>query len=331
MVSSTGHGHASLKRVHYASGQFAVANIITALQAKPGVEVSMKWLWLYLDHSRDRIIVPLMKGTANVSLSQKALSTASIQIPTLDEQRRIVDMIGALDDTIEAAIAQEQRMTALLDHLRDRPIPGEYVPVGSVLTSIDSGVSTKPVDGPGEQANLLTLGAIRPGIFRADLIKSVGAAQLPEKARLHDGDLLITRSNTPEHVGYVARARDVPENTFIPDLVWRLVPNHQIVTSEYLEHLLSSPTYRARVTGIASGTSQSMRKINKTNFSSLKISLPSLEFQEEYVSPLRDVAESRAQAEQTVQTLRDLRSNLLTALLSGEHEIPESYDELMEV
>lgn len=29
--------------------------------------------------------------------------------------------------------------------------------------------------------------------------------------------------------------------------------------------------------------------------------------------------------------LRDLRSNLLTALLSGEHEIPESYDELMEV
>lgn len=29
--------------------------------------------------------------------------------------------------------------------------------------------------------------------------------------------------------------------------------------------------------------------------------------------------------------LHQLRSNLLTALLSGEHEIPESYDELMEV
>ena len=28
MVSSTGHGHASLKRVHYEEGQFGVANII---------------------------------------------------------------------------------------------------------------------------------------------------------------------------------------------------------------------------------------------------------------------------------------------------------------
>lgn len=31
-----------------------------------------------------------------------------------------------------------------------------------------------------------------------------------------------------------------------------------------------------------------------------------------------------------LSTLRTLRSNLLTVLLSGEHEIPETYDELME-
>lgn len=105
MVSSTGHGHASLKRVHYQAGKFAVANIITACTAKLGAAVDMKYLWLLLDHFRDQLIVPLMKGTANVSLSQRSLAMVPIQLPPPAEQRRIVDLIGALDDVIAASDA----------------------------------------------------------------------------------------------------------------------------------------------------------------------------------------------------------------------------------
>src|SRR5699024_11402331 len=107
LVSSTGHGHASLKRVHYASGRFAVANIITALQSKADAEVSMRYLWLLLDHGRDDIIVPLMKGTANVSLSQNSLASATVLLPPLDEQRRIVDLIWSVADAIVAAELSE--------------------------------------------------------------------------------------------------------------------------------------------------------------------------------------------------------------------------------
>lgn len=52
--------------------------------------------------------------------------------------------------------------------------------------------------------------------------------------------------------------------------------------------------------------------------------LPSL------AAALRETREAcRAQAA-VAAALGELRANLLTALLSGEHEIPESYDELME-
>lgn len=265
------------------------------------------------------------------SLPWKSFETLMVNLPPMEEQRRIVDLIGAVDDAIEAAGIQVTRAGVVLDRARALIPDAPLVKLSEVVTAIESGVSTKPVEGTGIRVSQLTLAAIRPGVFRADERKDVGPAALPERARLKESDLLITRSNTPERVGYVAMAHGVQPDTYIPDLVWRLVPNESIVSKPYLEQVLSSPSFRAAIMSMASGTSQSMRKINKTNFSDLQIPLPTLEDQEVYVEPLAGLAEVARAHEQTVGALRELRSNLLTVLLSGEHEIPESYDDLLEV
>lgn len=253
-----------------------------------------------------------------------------VLIPPLDEQRRMVDLIGALDDTIAVTERQLRLVADALDRARDLLPDATLIPLSQVLSSIESGTSTKPVEGAGPRMNQLTLAAIRPGLFRPGEKKDVGPAKLPERARLRMNDLLITRSNTPDRVGYVALARDVEPDTFIPDLVWRLVPDEAVVSKTYLEQALSSRRYRAVITSAASGTSQSMRKINKTNFSVIQIPVPSLEAQQAYVAPLLALAEVVRTHKQLADDLHDLRLSLLTALLSGEHEIPESYDELME-
>lgn len=49
----------------------------------------------------------------------------------------------------------------------------------------------------------------------------------------------------------------------------------------------------------------------------------------ELVKPAMAVDEVIELQQRSIRGLRTLRSNLLTVLLSGEHEIPESYDELM--
>lgn len=255
----------------------------------------------------------------------------SILLPPLAEQRRIVDLIGALDDAIAAAEASASATDALSQRSRDALPAGPVRPIGEVLVGIESGTSTKPVRGDGEKVFVMTLAAIRPGRFHGAEIKDVGAAVLPRKARLMESDLLITRSNTPDRVGYVCVARGIPDNTYIPDLVWRLVPDERQVTKNYLEQALSSTRLREAITGSASGTSQSMRKINKAGFSRIEVPIPGIEEQNAYVAPLRQLARVRKEYDSLLAGLLTLRSNLIGVLLAGEHEIPDSYDDLMGV
>lgn len=265
------------------------------------------------------------------SLPWKVFCGIEVTVPTLRKQRRIVDMIGAVDETIAAAQKSAAANDALSQRSRDTLPVGPVRPIGEVLVGIESGTSTKPVRGDGEKVFVLTLAAIRPGRFHGAEIKDVGAAVLPRKARLMESDLLITRSNTPDRVGYVCVARGVPDNTYIPDLVWRLVPDERQVTKDYLEQALSSKRLREAITGSASGTSQSMRKINKAGFSRIEVPIPGIEEQDVYVAPLRQLARVREEYDLLLGRLLTLRSNLIGVLLAGEHEIPDSYDDLMGV
>ena len=99
LISSTGHGHASLKRVHYQSGKFALANLLAAAVVKDPSALSTRFLAKYLMFSKDRLIVPLMTGSANMSISIERLGSVPIEFPSLEEQERIVmvlDEVAAL-------------------------------------------------------------------------------------------------------------------------------------------------------------------------------------------------------------------------------------------
>src|SRR5438094_2235260 len=71
LISSTGHGHAALHRVHYQDGKFALANLLLALLPKDINVCDPKYLYHLLMARKDEYFVPLMLGTANVSLKDK--------------------------------------------------------------------------------------------------------------------------------------------------------------------------------------------------------------------------------------------------------------------
>lgn len=52
LVSSTGHGHASLKRIHFQSGKFALGTILCALIPKQSSEVCAEYLYHYLEQKK---------------------------------------------------------------------------------------------------------------------------------------------------------------------------------------------------------------------------------------------------------------------------------------
>jgi hypothetical protein len=93
LVSSTGHGHASIKRIHYQCGKFALGTILAAVIPKNQKELSAKYLYYYLSNFKDEIIVPLMKGMANVSLSVTKIKTIPIILPPLEKQLELVSFM----------------------------------------------------------------------------------------------------------------------------------------------------------------------------------------------------------------------------------------------
>ncbi|MFE2193833.1 hypothetical protein ACFXAQ_23810 [Streptomyces olivaceus] len=138
---------------------------------------------------------------------------------------------------------------------------------------------------------------------------------------MKNGDLLITRANTPERVGFVAVARNVPAGTFMPDLVWRLRVDESRVRADYLEHALSSRELRTSISGTAGGTSKSMVKINKRGFGTVRVPIPSLPEQGEYVQRCDAVARGIMATRAEEARLRRVRAGLLLGLLDRTIEI----------
>ena len=85
-ISATGHGHASIKRIHYIEGKFALGNILAAIIPKNESIVDPQFLYIQLSSLKDQILVPLMKGTANVSLTVNSLLNVEIDLPSIEKQ-----------------------------------------------------------------------------------------------------------------------------------------------------------------------------------------------------------------------------------------------------
>ena len=92
LVSSTGHGHASMKRVKYCEGKFALGNILCAVIPNDEGYVLAKYLHIYLHWNREELLVSQMKGMANVSLPMNRIADVMVTVPSIDKQREIIEL-----------------------------------------------------------------------------------------------------------------------------------------------------------------------------------------------------------------------------------------------
>jgi len=97
LVSSTGHGHASMKRVKYQEGKFALGSILCAVIPKDEKVVLAKYLHIYLHWNREELLVSQMKGMANVSLSLNKISDVVVIVPSVQKQKEIIELEQQLD------------------------------------------------------------------------------------------------------------------------------------------------------------------------------------------------------------------------------------------
>lgn len=107
LVSSRGHGVASLNHVYYQSGRFALGNILCALIPREPANVMAKYLYYYFEQTKEYTLVPLMKGGANVALHVSDIEKIWVPIPPVDDQRKIVKQLETVDEYCNTLLRAE--------------------------------------------------------------------------------------------------------------------------------------------------------------------------------------------------------------------------------
>jgi len=118
LVSSTGHGKKTLNYVHYQEGKFALGSILSAVVPRDETILDARYLHVYLQKNKDRVLVPLMKGAANVSLSVTAISNIEVPLPSLVEQKKILGKIDSISNEHEDFLNESDIQIDLFGKLR---------------------------------------------------------------------------------------------------------------------------------------------------------------------------------------------------------------------
>ncbi len=258
-----------------------------------------------------------------------------ILLPPIEEQRRVIDLVGTIDEAKARASDLETTARGMTTSMRTHLVGNALWPrvaLRAVVSAIEAGKSPPAVDrlpGPGERA-VLKVSSVRFAQFDPSQAKTVHpTTSLPERARLRGGDVLITRANTTALVGAVCRVATAPDGYFLCDKTLRLVPRTDRIDSDYLVESLSVKEVRNQIELAATGTSASMKNISQESVLALRLTLPPLETQREIAGLLSAFRAIELRARDETASLKFLRNRLVDDLLSGNHEIPDSYDSLL--
>lgn len=118
LVSSSGHGKKSLKNVHYQSGKFALGSILCAVIPNNPQEVNARYLHQYLQFYKDTVLVPLMKGAANVSLSMRDIANVEIPLPDFKTQAALAKIFVQTQEKQKELNAEFEKQTEYAKQLR---------------------------------------------------------------------------------------------------------------------------------------------------------------------------------------------------------------------
>lgn len=257
-------------------------------------------------------------------INRKELSEFFVLVPPVGEQRRILRVLDALGDTIRLVEKDIEKWASfkegvLRSLLREDFAHGVPVELGDCLIGIEAGRSPDLPDQPAApgQWGLLKVSAVRYGRFDGGENKViVDPGLIDASAEIRDGDLLMTRANTPQLVGLVCFVKNPPERLLLCDKTLRLIPDVKKLMPQYVEHVLASPILRSQIEASGTGSSGSMKNISQGEIRSLRFSLPGIARQRYVVERINAVDLAMDACRKELSKLRNLNRGLMNDMLT---------------
>lgn len=233
------------------------------------------------------------------------------------------------DDARAAGLDPQPKLKASgFEWLGDVPAHWEVKAFRRLIDRLDQGWS--PIGAPwpadGEEWGVLKLSAARRGAFLPSENKALdedlveGTPLVPQA-----GDLLVSRSNTPERVGDVCIVLQDHPRLLIPDLLYRVKINPKQALPAYVCFFLLSRAGRAQIEADARGSSGSMVKLGQDHLRSWPVPCPPLREQQAIADYLdREtvrIDQMVAKVEAAIERLQEYRAALITAAVTGKIDV----------
>ena len=290
LISSTGHGHASLKRVHYQAGKFALGNLLAAAIVKDHSILSTKFLANYLMFTKDRLIVPLMTGAANMSISLDRLATVPVEFPQLRQQVRIVKLFDDLAELTNLR-AQADRSSANLNLALFHQMFGGSGPQYRNLTIEDA--VEKFIDYRGKTPvksstgiPLVTARIVKGGCILPanEFIPEEAYDAWMKRGLPKPGDVLFT---TEGPLGEVAIVKDA--RIALAQRILLMRPRTDQLDSEYFITVLKLPAVWKQIEQRANVTT--VRGIRQAELRKVQIPIPPMSLQKKFAKHVKEIRE----------------------------------------
>jgi len=272
-------------------------------------------------------------GTTYPAVRPPDVGEARIALPPLEEQRRIADLLAAVD---VARQAQDRRVDLAWDLLRrmgDLVMATSEWPVRRLdeVAEVGGGITKggKRSAGARRAVPYLRVANVQHGRLDLAEITEIDATEAEiKKHAVEAGDVLLLEGGNKEDVGRGWIWSGEIEECLHQNHLHRARPNRDVVEPRFLAYAICSKEARAYCLINAKQTSN-LATINRTQISGLPVRIPDLGEQRRVVGLLDSLRAEYEEAANARDRVSSLRPALLGVLLSGAHTIPDGYDRFL--
>ena len=270
LISSRGHGVASLNSVYYQEGKFALGNILCGVTPNDEDYLSAKFLFEYLNYKKDTLLVPLMKGGANVSMTVDSLKRVSVPVPPMQVQMEAVGVLNRFTNLLmelnAELIARKTQYAYYRGELLQYKMPTKEYEVGEIC-EVSAGGDAPKEHFSKEKSDQYKVPIISNGCGINALYGYTDVARVDKPA------VTVAARGT---IGY-AEYRDYPYFPIIR-LITLIPRDDKQLNAKYLYYSLEGRHYKVPTSGIPQLTVPVIKKE--------KVSIPPLNVQNRIVNVL---------------------------------------------
>lgn len=297
-------------------------------------------------------------SSSMLNISQSVILDLPVALPEPTEQDQIIAAASRETARIDALVAKKTRFIELLREKRQAlithavtkglapnvkmkdsgvewlgEVPEHWVicNVQHVIARIEQGWSPDCLNSPAEdgQWGVVKSGCVNGGTFTPEENKALPSHLTPmPEYEIKVGDILMSRaSGSPDLIGSISLVNETPDKLMLSDKIFRIQCSERILP-RFFTMVMGSRVVRAQVEQSISGADGLANNLPQSRIKKFVLACPPLKEQLEIASftdaQIFRLQELCEKTERSIEFLKERRTALITAAVTGQIDLRES-------